>query len=73
MRSLGVHGLDVTCRTAAMRRASTSIPIPMTLLVLAFGPRMACTSCGIIGADARPNWREQPGCRSNKSREPVES
>jgi hypothetical protein len=21
-----------------------------------FGPRMVCTSCGIIGADARPNW-----------------
>jgi hypothetical protein len=20
---------------------------------------MVCTSCGIIGADARPNWREQ--------------
>jgi hypothetical protein len=22
--------------------------------------RMVCTRCGIIGADARPNWREQP-------------
>jgi hypothetical protein len=21
---------------------------------------MVCTRCGIIGADARPNWREQP-------------
>jgi hypothetical protein len=19
-----------------------------------------CTSCGIVGADARPNWKEQP-------------
>jgi hypothetical protein len=28
--------------------------------VLTFGPRMVCTRCGIIGADARPNWREQP-------------
>ena len=25
-----------------------------------FGPRMVCTSCGIVGADARPNWTEQP-------------
>jgi hypothetical protein len=25
----------------------------------AFGPRVVCTSCGIIGADARSNWREQ--------------
>jgi hypothetical protein len=21
---------------------------------------MVCTRCGIIGADARPNWRERP-------------
>jgi hypothetical protein len=27
--------------------------------VLSFGLRMVRTSCGIIGADARPNWREQ--------------
>jgi hypothetical protein len=24
-----------------------------------FGPRMMCTACGIMGADARPNWRER--------------
>jgi hypothetical protein len=29
------------------------VPMP------AFGPRMVCTRCGIIGADARPNWQEQ--------------
>jgi hypothetical protein len=23
-------------------------------------PRMVCTRCGIVGADARPNWQEQP-------------
>lgn len=28
------------------------VPVP------AFGPRMVCTSCGIVGADVRPNWRE---------------
>jgi hypothetical protein len=21
---------------------------------------MVCTGCGIVGADARPNWKEQP-------------
>ena len=26
--------------------------------VYAFRPRMVCTRCGIISADARPNWRE---------------
>jgi hypothetical protein len=27
-----------------------------------------CTGCGIIGADARPNWREKPG-RNNGANE----
>jgi hypothetical protein len=30
------------------------VPVP------AFGPRMVCAGCGIIGAFARPNWQEQP-------------
>jgi hypothetical protein len=29
------------------------------MTVPSFGPRMVCTKCGIIGADARPNWLEQ--------------
>jgi hypothetical protein len=37
-----------------------SHPLPDHVPVPTFGPRMVCTSCGIIGADARPNWREQP-------------
>lgn len=28
------------------------------VLVRAFRPRMICTACGIISADARPNWPE---------------
>jgi hypothetical protein len=27
--------------------------------VPAFGPRMVCTVCGAIGADAKPNWNER--------------
>jgi hypothetical protein len=27
------------------------VPVPY------FGPRMVCTKCGTIGADARPNWK----------------
>jgi hypothetical protein len=30
----------------------------------AFGPRMVCTRCGIIGAHARPNWQERPSSES---------
>jgi hypothetical protein len=33
---------------------SDDVPVPT------FGPRMVCTNCGIIGADARLNWLEQP-------------
>jgi hypothetical protein len=29
-----------------------------------FGPRMVCTRCDTIGADARPNWKEQPPTES---------
>jgi hypothetical protein len=28
--------------------------------VPAFGPRMVCTGCGVVGADARPNWTDRP-------------
>jgi hypothetical protein len=31
-----------------------AVPVP------AFGRRILCTSCGIIGAFARPNWQERP-------------
>jgi hypothetical protein len=34
------------------------VPVP------AFGPRMVCTVCGIIGADVRPNWQERPAQES---------
>jgi hypothetical protein len=30
------------------------------MAVPTLGPRMVRSRCGIIGADARPNWREQP-------------
>ena len=32
---------------------------PSAVSVPTFGPRMVYTRCGIVGADARPNWREQ--------------
>jgi hypothetical protein len=39
---------------------------PDDVAVPTFGPRMVCTGCGIVGADARPNWtepRQQEGRR----------
>jgi hypothetical protein len=55
MRSLGVRSLAVSgdlCHHAAVlsvERWPDHVPVPT------FGPRMVCTSCGIIDADARPN------------------
>jgi hypothetical protein len=46
MRANGVRSPDVSW--------PDDLPVP------SFGPRMVCTRCGIIGADARPNWQEQP-------------
>jgi hypothetical protein len=59
MRTFGVRSLDVTASIAVTISGSTStatgsVPVP------AFGPRMVCTRCGIVGADARPNWTELP-------------
>jgi hypothetical protein len=61
MRQQGVRGLAVYCLN--MRRLHRArldadsypddVPVPW------FGPRMVCTQCGIIGADARPNWQER--------------
>jgi hypothetical protein len=34
--------------------------LPGDITVPSLGPKMVCTKCGTIGADVRPNWREQP-------------
>ena len=49
LRSSGLNAL-LSCKYS---RIGIDVPSP------AFGPRMVCTGCGMIGADARPNWRER--------------
>jgi hypothetical protein len=61
MRSLGVRSLAVSydlCRHAARLDVDSC---PDDVLVLAFGPLMVCTVCGIVGADAHalPGDRQQ--------------
>jgi hypothetical protein len=51
MRDLGVRTLADEAILPADRWGDQ-------VLVRAFRPRMVCTRCGIVGADARPNWRE---------------
>jgi hypothetical protein len=59
MREQGVRSLWVVCdlcyREAVVNvdRFADAVPVP------AFGPRMVCTRCGIIGAFVRPNWQER--------------
>ena len=58
MRELGVRSLAVTCE---MCHHEVVLPADLwsdAVLVRAFAPRMVCIVCGIVGADARPNWRE---------------
>jgi hypothetical protein len=59
MRAQGVRSLSVSCwvcqhgAVLAVDRWRDDVPVP------AFGPRMVCTGCEIIGADARPNWMDR--------------
>jgi hypothetical protein len=60
MRANGVRSLDVSCSLCHHRATLSADPWPDHLPVPSFGPRMVCTRCGIVGADARPNWQERP-------------
>ena len=58
MRANGVRSLDSL--VLEHRAIMSADPWPDEAPVQAFGPRMVCTRCGIIGAEARPNWRDLP-------------
>jgi hypothetical protein len=60
MRELGVRSLDVSCWTCHHQAILNADRWPDHVAVPTFGPRMVCSGCGIVGADARPNWKEQP-------------
>jgi hypothetical protein len=60
MRENGVRSLAVSCSLCRHEGVVDTTPWPDDVPVQTFGPRMVCTGCGIIGADARPHWREQP-------------
>jgi hypothetical protein len=65
MRENGVRSLAITCGAVWCHHDAvidvSAYPDRMT--VPSFGPRMVCTVCGAIGADAQPNWNERaPAC-----------
>ena len=58
-KSIQIKALSKPCRfcnhQAIVNVAAYDDEVP----VPAFGPRMVCTVCGAIGAEARPNWNER--------------
>ncbi len=63
MRANGVRSLIVYCGACGRDAVFNVDTYPDSVPVPAFGPRMVCARCGMIGADARPNWteRQPPG------------
>jgi hypothetical protein len=59
MRENGVHSLSVTCELCHHEALMNVDAFGDATPVPASGPRMVCTSCRIVGADARPNWKER--------------
>ena len=59
MRELGVRSLLVSCWQCHHQAVLPADGWPDDVAVPTFGPRMVCTSFGIVGADARPNWKER--------------
>jgi hypothetical protein len=61
MRENGVRSLAITCGAVwCNHQAVLDIDaFADDVVVPSFAPRMVCTVCGAIGADARPNWQER--------------
>lgn len=61
MRDHLVRSLAVTCGTLWCHHQAVLDVAAFAddMTVPSFGPRLVCTVCGAIGADARPNWNER--------------
>jgi len=67
MRAFGVRGLNVLCLNCRHEVTFSVDDYPDDMEVRSFGRSIVCTNCGMIGADARPNWREQTARPSLRS------
>jgi hypothetical protein len=60
MRANGVRSLFVSCWIRHHRAILSADLWPDA----AFGPRMVCTRCRLVGTDARPNWKAKLTARA---------
>jgi hypothetical protein len=54
MRELGVRSLDLSCWNCHHQGVLLADHWPDRIAAPTFGPRMVCTGCEIVGADATP-------------------
>jgi len=60
MRENGERSLAITCGALWCHRPALDVSgYADDVTVPSLGPRMVCTMCGAVGADARPNWNER--------------
>jgi hypothetical protein len=59
MRTNGVRSLAVSCWLCHHDAVLASTPGPMTCSCPSSARSVVCTGCGIVGADARPYWKER--------------
>ena len=64
MRHNGVRSLAVRCEVCHHDALVNLDAFDVTVPKQAFEPRMVCTSSGIVGAHARPNWDKRPAQES---------
>jgi hypothetical protein len=69
MRAQGMRSLWVVCDLGHHDAVMNVDAWPDAAPVPSFGPRMVCTSCGIIGAFAGPNWQERLSTESLTGRQ----
>jgi hypothetical protein len=60
MREIGVRPLDGSFWNCHHQAVLSAERWPDDVAMPTFGPRMCAPAAGSVGADARPNWKEQP-------------
>ena len=60
IRAQGIRSLLIYCNACNHSATLNVDSYGDDIFVPSFNAYMVCTQCGIIGAEARPNWNERP-------------